>query len=166
MGHWSWPQVEKEIGQLVDHADQDFNLTVLPRRVTHLCYEAPLFLTGKGKPKLVNGRWIKPRTDDPWFLRKIHAITGHVEWLCERHGIWCKEIDPVKVKQSLAGFSGANKNDQIAAALKIGLSLTKGPAQDDEADSFGVWLALLRDRDRQLGMRWDRLLYGRRGALL
>jgi Holliday junction resolvasome RuvABC endonuclease subunit len=93
-------------------------------------------------------------------------VIGHLQWLCFRHGIPWTEYDPKDVKRALAGFSGADKKDQVAAARKIGLSLCEGPAQDDEADSFGVWLALLRDKDRRLGERWDRLLYGRRGALL
>jgi hypothetical protein len=158
IGHWTWEPTGDDLGWLVDQFDQDFNTTVLARRVTHLAFEGPLLVVfGRGKKKRIN-----PHK----FVRKIDAVIGHLEWLCRRHGIWCRECDPQVVKRSLAGFSHASKSDQIAAAEKIGLTLCSGEAKDDEADSLGVWLALLRDRDRRLGEQWDRLLYGRRGALL
>lgn len=131
---------------------------MLTRGVTHLCFEGPLLV--------VHQRGKKARINPHRFMRKVDAIIGHLEWLCYRHGIWCREVDPKKVKRALSGFATAGKSDQIAACEKIGLSLCQGEAKDDEADSFGVWLALIRNRNRDLGMRWDRLLYGRRGALL
>lgn len=157
VGHWTWKPVGHRLGEIVDLADRSFNRLLRERPFTHLCYEGPLLMHRgrKGAPPA-----------DPWFLRKINAITGHIEWLCMRHGIWCKEVSVPEVKAALAGFSGASKDDQIAAALKVGLTLCAGEASKDEADSFGVWLALVRDRDRRLGERWDRVLHGRRGALL
>lgn len=158
VGHWSWPSYGDDLGELVDHFDRDFNTSILARGVTHLCFEAPLLVVHqKGK---------KARINPHSFMRKVDAIVGHLEWLCFRHGVWCREVDPKAVKRVLAGFAAAEKKDQIAACEKIGLTLTEGAARDDEADSFGVWLALIHDRNRQLGERWDRLLYGRRGALL
>lgn len=159
VGHWSWPSFGDDLGQLVDAFDQDFN-RLLDRFpwITHLAFEGPLLV--------VHQRGKKARINPHRFMRKIDAVIGHLEWQCFRRGIWCREVDPQTVKRVLAGFGTAEKKDQIAAAEKVGLSLTPGAAKDDEADSFGVWLALIQDRDRRLGERWDRVLHGRRGALL
>jgi hypothetical protein len=158
VGHWSWPSYGDDLGELVDHFDRDFNTTVLARGVTHLCFEGPLLV--------VHQRGKKARINPHRFMRKIDAVIGHLEWLCLRHGIWCREVDPRDVKRALAGFAGAEKKDQIAAAEKVGLKLCQGEAKDDEADSFGVFLALVADRNKALAERWDRVLYGRRGQLL
>lgn len=124
-----------------------------------LVYEAPI---------LVHKSKHSQRNDKLEDVARMLALTGHVELVCYRRGIECRKVDLRKVKKELAGFGGADKDDMVAAAEKLGLRLPKTPqrAREDASDAFGAWLLLLRARYPSLSARFDSALYGRRGALL
>ena len=124
-----------------------------------LVFEAPI---------LVHKSKHSQRNDKLEDVARMLGLTAHVEWVCFRRGIECRRVDLRKVKKELAGFGGANKDDMVAAAEKIGLRLPASPqrAREDASDAFGAWLLLLRARYPSLSARFDSALYGRRGALL
>ncbi len=158
VGHWSWPDRGDDIGQLLDDFDQDFNALRHRTGFNTVGCEAPFIR--------FRGRKGSQRNDNPVFVFKIGALIGHLRWLCHRLDFPLVMYDPETVKLALAGFRKAEKSDMVAVAKKVGIRLSTGEAKKDEADAFGVWLSIVRERDRKLGERWDRVIYGRQGALL
>lgn len=127
-----------------------------PERVV---FEAPI-LVHKSK-------WSQ-RNDRLEDVARTLAMCGHVELMCLRRGIEPDQVDLRLIKKELAGFGGADKNDMVAAAEKIGLALPATPkrAREDASDAFGAFLLLLRDVSPSLSARFDSALYGRRGFLI
>ena len=150
VGAWSFTQTGADLGHmlmqldaaLVDHFDR-FN----PSEVV---YEAP----------------IKTPHDKLQPLRKTFNLGGHLEFCCAKRGVPCSEVDLRAIKKELAGFSGAEKSDMVAAAEKIGVALPDGEGRKDAADAFGAWLVLLRNRNRAYSQAFDRALYGSRNSFL
>lgn len=157
-GGWSWPHVGEDNGWLIDLLDVDLNTLIEDHRVTHLVYEAPILV--------VRGRRGSQRTDRLEVIRKLYGMGDHVEWVCRRRGIYCREVEIQDSKKELAGFAQAEKSDMVAAAEKIGMVLPPGKLAEDAADAFGAWLLLLRAHSRQMSERFDKALWGARGALL
>lgn len=93
----------------------------------------------------------------------LQGLWAILEQVADAKGIECGHVDVSTVKKELAGYGGADKDDMVYVARKIGLEI----AVHDEADALGVWLAAGRLRwSKDLSARWDRLLYSSRGALL
>jgi len=128
-------------------------------RPERLVFEAPI---------LVHKSRHSKRNDRLADVARTLAMTGHVEFVCFRRGIDCSAVDLREVKKELAGFGGADKDDMVAAAEKIGLRLPASPkrSREDASDAFGAWLLLLRATSSSLSARFDTALWGRRGALL
>lgn len=158
-GAWPFERPQPhEIGLLIDLFDRQLNLMIDRFRPEALAFEKPI-LVHKSK-------WTE-RNDRLEDVSRTLAMTGHVEFVCHRRGIDCYQVDLRDVKKELAGFSAADKDDMIAAALKVGLALPASPkrAREDAADAFGVWLLLLRRFSPLLSQRFDSALWGSRGLL-
>lgn len=152
-GAWPFERYgEENLGGLM-HALND-NLTRICGRhgVTVVAYEQP----------------IKKPHDSRSMLRRTYGLGAHIEWFCHVRGIPCFEVDLHDGKQALAGSRGAEKDDMVAAAEKLGLALpeTNAEGRKDAADAAGIWLALLRAQNPRLLSRFDQVLWGRRGVLL
>lgn len=158
-GAWPFPRPRpEEIGLLLDLFDTQLNIMIDRFMPEAIAFEAPI-LVHKSK-------WSQ-RNDRLEDVARTLAMTGHVEFVCQRRGIDCSQADLRDVKKELAGFSSAEKDDMIAAAEKVGLSLPASPqrSREDAADAFGVWLLLLRQFSPLLSQRFDSALWGSRGAL-
>lgn len=103
----------------------------------------------------------------PW-VRGIYGMGTWLEWWCAAHGVPCYEAGLQRIKKELAGFAGAGKDDMVAAALKVGVTLPPSDAKgrEDAADAFGAWLLGVRYYAPEHGPEWDRRLFSSRGALL
>jgi hypothetical protein len=99
-------------------------------------------------------------------LRALYSLGGFVEYWGAVHSIPCVHKSVPEIKRELTGNAFAEKGDMVAVARKVGLSLPPGEAAKDAADSFGVWLLVLRDHNRGLSAEWDRKVWTPRGALL
>jgi hypothetical protein len=162
-GAWLFPQVGAQYGRLGAMLWEQLNLTETRFPDLELVVvEAPI-MTARDKLDTV---------------RKLYGVSFMVETWCSlrsqariRAGldpIDCRESDLRRIKRDLAGFSGADKNDMVAAALKVGIELpkTKDAGREDAADAFGAWLGGIRAMDRRLASEWDRRLWRSRGATL
>lgn len=154
MGFWRFVQAGDDLGHMLDQMDLALAAHIERFRPEAVVYEAPILVFRPG------------RHDTLRPLRKLYNLGGHLEWVCRRRGISCHEVTVKEVKKALAGFGAAEKADMVAAAEKIGLTLPPGKGREDAADAFGAWLLLLRAKSRTNSERFDRALYGRRGALL
>lgn len=158
-GAWPFERPKPhEIGLLLDLFDRQLNLMLDRFEPAALCFEAPILVH--------KSQWTQ-RNDRLEDVARTLAMTGHVEFVCERRGIDCYQVDLRAMKKELAGFSSAGKDDMIAAALKVGLALPVSPqrAREDAADAFAAWLLLLRQFSPLLSQRFDSALWGSRGLL-
>lgn len=160
VGAWAYPEPRPaEVGRLLSLFDRHL-CTLLDHYQPHvLVFEAPI---------LVHRSKYSQRNDKLEDVARTLGMTAHVEWRCHDRGIPCHSVDLRSVKKELAGFGAATKNDMVAAAEKIGLSLPRSPmrAKEDAADAFGAWLILLRHHDKQKSSRFDSALWGHRGTLI
>lgn len=102
-------------------------------------------------------------------VRKLYAIAGFLEWLGPELRVDVEEAGIAALKRELAGFSKAQKEDMVAAAQKVGITLpeTKEAGQQDAADAFAAWLCGMRAYARRdVRDFWDRRLHSPRGMLL
>lgn len=159
-GAFLLPQVEEDIGRMLCQLDDEIAALIDWHKPTLVIFEAPILPSRGRKGNSVMGSTL--------VRRKLMNLTGHVEFMCTRRGIECREADVQRIKRELAGFASADKRDMVAAAQKVGIELpiTKAAGQEDAADAFGAWLLGLRYKDGALSARWDSKLYGSRGALL
>lgn len=149
---WRFDQCGDDYGRMLDLIDCKLNAHIDQHKPELIGYEAP----------------IKTPHDKLPALRKTLSIGTHIEFVALRRGIECGEIGFHEVKQALAGFSGATKDDMVHAAEKLGVALpaTLADGREDAADSVGGWLRMIYLRNRKLSSRFDRILYSARGALL
>ena len=159
-GAFDLPQCGDDIGMMLDLLDH--NIAGLLNRFEPglVVFEAPILPSGgKGGAAVMGTTMVR---------RKLFNLSGHVEFMCTRLGVPCIEEDVFKIKKELAGFAGAQKDDMVAAAQKVGIVLpaSKTAGQEDAADAFGAWLLGLRKVDRAASANWDRVLHSSRGALL
>lgn len=129
-------------------------------RPVAVAYEAPILIFNQ-RYKDARGVWRK-RNDNLTTLRKTLPIGARIEELCLDRGIPCFEDSVQAVKTELAGFRHADKSAMVSAARKLGVTLPDGPAEEDAADALGLWLVLLRKRDRALSAKFDQALWGGR----
>lgn len=149
------------LAQVADAVEAHLD-TYLPVEVG---YEAPILIFNQ-RYRDARGVW-RRRNDNLATLRKTIPIGARIEEICHRRGIPCGETSVESVKKELAGFGAADKDDMVAAAEKLGVTLPPGPSRKDAADACGGWLLLLRYRNRLLSAEFDRALWGsRRHALL
>lgn len=118
-------------------------------------FEAPVF----PKPFLKAGRIIQHASIKD--RRKIYGLVALVEMTCLEFGIRCEEVSVAEVKQQLTGKGNAEKEDMVAAAERMGCTITV----HDEADAVGVFLCGVRHHAKKNLPLMDQLLYGRKGLL-
>ncbi len=121
-------------------------------------YEAPILV--------VKGRHQSGRTDKLLTVRKLYAMGAHLEFFCAMRGVPCHEVSLQEVKNEVTGNNYAKKDAMVAVARKVGLDLPKGPGIEDAADAWGAWLLGLRHYSPEISRRWDKLIWGPKGALL
>lgn len=116
---------------------------------------------------LMEGPLLLP-SDKLSTLRQIYGLEWQLEAIAYELGIKCEERPPGDVKLELAGNRKATKEDMIAMALKIGVTLpeTLDLGRKDAADATGAWKLGVRLYAPKLSPEWDRRLYSARGALL
>lgn len=162
-GAWLFDQVGADYGRL--GGALWFNLDSMALRFPDLALvvvEAPI-LTKKDKLDTV---------------RKLYGISFVVEtWaalVSDRRvkageaPLPCREAGLKQIKRELAGHTGAEKHEMVAAALKCGVALppTLDKGREDAADAFGGWLMGLRTVNREASGRWDRRLWSTRHGLV
>lgn len=150
---WLFPYVGDDLGALA-MAYEDHLIAIIERfRPTLVVYEAPILVSGRDK--LI-------------VIRKLYGLGWETERVCARRGIVCMEAGLRRIKKELAGFSGAEKADMVAAARRAGIALprTKAAGMEDAADAFGCWLLGLRHADKRISSQWDQKLWSTRGTLL
>lgn len=119
-------------------------------------FEQPLL----PRPFLKNGRIVWNCNIETTLL--LQGLVGVVEQLCDETDTECGHVDVGTVKKALAGFGGAEKEDMVFVARKVGLTIER----HDTADAFGVWLAGIREFDKRRSEEWDRRIWSSRGGLL
>lgn len=92
----------------------------------------------------------------------LQGLAAIAEQVAHEMGCECGHADVGTVKKALAGFGGADKDDMVFVARKVGLTIEK----HDTADAFGVWLAALPHYHRHHSEAWDRRIWSSRGGLL
>lgn len=125
-----------------------------------VAFEQPIL--PKAFIKWVNG---KPMIIYPTTIEATLVLQGLVaiaEQVADEMGCDCGHADVSTVKKALAGFGGADKDDMVFVAEKVGLTVER----HDTADAFGVWLAALRHYHKRFSEDWDRRIWSSRGALL
>lgn len=174
-GAWLWPSFDLapddpkndswDYGGMLDALYEDVCRLIDCHEPEMIGYEEPILVSGG------RGRDRRPGEygDKLVNLRKLYPLGPFVEWVCLRRGVRCVEVDLRSIKKELAGFGGADKNDMVAAAEKLGIVLpkTKAAGREDAADAAGGWLYLLRlYGEKTFSQEWDRRLWGRRPTLL
>lgn len=121
-------------------------------RMTVALYESPI---------------LKPH-DKLETLRRLYGIGAVFETWCATAGIPCYEASVSELKRTLAGHHLATKDDMVAAAEKLGITLPKTlvAGRRDAADAVGAWYIGVMHYARHQLPRWDKVLYSARGALL
>jgi len=160
---WLFEQVGADYGRL--GAALWFNLDSMALRYPDLALvvvEAPIMTK-------------KDRLDT---VRKLYGISFVVETWCNLYSqrrvraggdpLPCKEAGLRQIKKELAGRSGAEKYEMVAAALKCGVALpaTLDAGREDAADAFGGWLMGLRSINRTASAEWDRRLWSSRSTAI
>lgn len=129
------------------------NILRLHRRfcATHWIVEAPL---------------LTPR-DHLWTLRRQYGVSFLVATLATKLKVVCEFVAYDEIKAELGG-RGASKDDQVAAALRIGVSLpdTIEGGRRDAADGVGAWKIGVRKHAKHHLQHWDQALYSGIGGLL
>lgn len=151
-GAWVFPQAGQSLGAMLTYVHEPLCQLLTDQHIAEAAYEAPI---------------LTPH-DRLGALRKTYSLGGHIEFVCTDYGIVCSEVDLRAVKRELAGMKTADKSDMVAAAEKLGVVLPASEAQgrEDAADALGVWLLLLRARNRRLSSRFDAALWGGRANRL
>lgn len=164
VGAWKLTQTGDNYGAVIAQVADAFYAHLELYRPDVVAYEEPILIFNQrflGN----DGRWHK-RNDNLATLRKTLPLGTRLEEICYRQGIECRETSIASVKKELAGFGAASKDDMVAAAEKLGVSLPDGPSRKDAADATGGWLLLLRLRNRALSAKFDQALWGRRANVL
>lgn len=151
-GAWRFDQCGDQLGKMLHVIGGELKGLIAREGVDELAYEGP----------------IKKPYDALMALRKTFSLGAHIEFVAYQCGLPYSEVNIKGVKKELAGFAQADKTDMIYAAEKlgVGLPLTKAEGREDAADALGVWLMLLRARNKRLSGEFDRRLWSARGALL
>lgn len=155
VGAFEFVPTGDDIGRLLAQFEMALDTHFLAFAPVMVAYEAPILVVkhaNRGTDKLLT-------------IRKLYNLGGFLEWYCRKRGIPCVEADLRQIKKELTGDSLADKDAMCRAARKLGLTLPAKGA-DDAADAFGLWLLLLRTVSREKATRFDKALWGARGALL
>lgn len=151
-GAWPFEYCGDDLGQLAQALWHELAALHARRRLTWVLYEAPLLMPH----------------DTCMRLRKLYGMGVVVELFGKMHSIQVREASVQRLKRELAGKSFADKDAMVAMALKAGIELPKqiNEGRRDAADAFAAWLIAVRLYAREHLPRWDRVIYGARGALL
>jgi len=145
-GAWHYDYVGSDLGRLLSDFHDDISRLPAP---TVIMYEAPM---------------LTPR-DRLLPLRKIYSMGAYVELWARQRGILVQETSAISLKKLLCGNHKASKDDMVAMAQKMGISLPEGEARKDAADAFAAWLCGIQFHAREFQPKWDRALYSPRGRL-
>lgn len=149
-GSWPIEKVGDDIDVLIEHVHELCVHHLEAFRPDRVVIEAP----------------IHKRTDSLLTMRKLYGVHAHVEWFFSRQpGVIVSEEDPQTIKARVTGNRSAEKSDMVFVARKCGLILPK-IGFEDAADSWGAWLLGVDYYNRPFRERWDKRIYGSRGALL
>lgn len=165
LAHHRLPSTGDEVGPFLSAFRKWF--TDLLERVapTVIAFEAPIL------PRAKFDRRTGVFTDAPIGLstsRKLQGLAGVLEMVCFDEGVPCFEAQPAAVKKALTGQGRASKAEMVHWARRYGLEphtyTLKGEEASDEADAFGVWLAVLRARFPAVAPMWEPLIAARVAA--
>lgn len=159
---WRWPQAGEDYGLLAALLRADLTRLIADHRPDYLVYEAPILIV-KGR------KGAKTHTDKLSTLRPLYILGGIVELVCRDLKVECEEATVREIKVELTGNPHAEKEDMVAAAVKVGLELPAALADGryDAADAFGAWKVGVRCRAGHVALaRWDQRVFRARGALL
>lgn len=114
------PSTGEDVGAFLLAFDCWLRDIVALERPTVLCFEAPIFMSGRTSIQTA---------------RKLMGLASHCEFVCADLRLTCREANIMTVKSFFAGTGRASKDDMIAAARRFGWF----PKNDNEADSLAVW---------------------------
>jgi Holliday junction resolvasome RuvABC endonuclease subunit len=159
-GGFRLPGLDADLGYLMDALKERVEPLLDLYRPTQVIYESPILPAGPRFKASVMGS-----------LEQRRAQFGQgafFEWLCRQRSIPCVEASVWDVKQALTGSKGADKDQMVAAALRLGVRLPDlmVEGREDAADAVGAWLVGVRHYAKQYLPDWDRRVHSRRGALL
>lgn len=145
--------------RLTGPADLGGLLTGLETALSDLSVHGQIEVVGYESP-------ITLRRDSLASKRSLYSLGAFVEWWALKQSAKCFESSPQALKKELTGKHNASKSDMVAMAKKCGINLPHGALAEDAADAFAGWLIALRVYNKAARLKWDRRLYGSRGALL
>jgi Holliday junction resolvasome RuvABC endonuclease subunit len=149
-GTWRYDHVGDDLGLLAEMFMRDLDALADQHQPTHIVYESPILLP----------------SDRLLPLRKIYGLGMQVEHWGRRNNVHVSEEGPRALKKLLTGNHKAKKEDMVAVAIRMGISLPDGESAKDAADAFACWLCAVQHYAKPFLPRWDALLYGSRGGLL
>lgn len=155
-GVWEFSAAPDDLGGLLRQFRIALDQHFLAFDPVLVAYEAPILV--------VNNE--KRGTDKLAKIRRLYAMGAFLEYYCLERGVKCVEASPQAIKKALTGNFRADKTAMVAAAKRIGMTLPTGPGEEDAADAFGLFLLLLSTVSRDKMQRFDKALWGARGAFL
>lgn len=142
LSHVHLPPTGEDVGRFLALFEDELRPIVESTGPTLIVYESPLL----GASASIATR------------RKLFGLAALTEMIAHREGIECAEIANNSAKKALTGSGRAEKWDMVAACRGYGLNpytyIKDGQEASDEADAFGVWIAAVRLRRRDLIERW------------
>jgi hypothetical protein len=161
----------EDLGGLLEETHAGVSAVLTRFKPAWVLYESPILPTS-------GGRSVVGTTEQ---RRAQFAQGAHVEWMCLRirdralgllgvsgWAVECREANVYDVKQALTGSKGADKDQMVAGALRLGVTLpeTKVDGREDAADAVGAWLVGVRHYAKEFAPAWDRRVYSPKGGLL
>lgn len=118
------PSTGKDLGRWGNAAKEEYSILVDSCQPDRIIYESPIL---RGATRIDT-------------LRKLYSLATIIEMIAEDNEIPISEVAITTVKKTLTGNGRADKQQMIEAAIAKGMA----PADDNEADSFGIWLHAAR----------------------
>lgn len=112
------------------------------------------------KPFFKGGKIIMPTNINVTLV--LQGLAAVAQLVAEQMGVTYRRYDVSAIKKELAGFGGADKDDMMFVARKVGLTIDV----HDEADAFGGYLLMLREFNKAASADFDRLVWSSRGGLI
>ena len=136
-GTFDLPKTQDDVGRFVAAFDEWLNALIDVEHPELLAFEAPLMLGG-GQTSITT-------------TRKLMGLASHVEFVCYRRGIICREGNVSKIKKFWTGSGRAKKPEMIAAARKWGYRVR----DDNQADALALWSYMVHAKFEDQRHRWS-----------